>query len=62
MLRAWKRSYMETRALIEKSGIGSRWEFDRNILFRDVDHMTRISQDMANVAKVCDDFFVTCSL
>ncbi|XP_055533348.1 dynein axonemal heavy chain 10 [Wyeomyia smithii] len=56
MLRAWKHSYMETRALIEKSGIGSRWEFDRSILFRDVDHMTRISQDTANVAKVFIEF------
>lgn len=52
MLRSWKRSYMDTRAQIERSGIGSRWEFDRNVLFRDVDHMTRISQDTANVAKV----------
>ncbi|XP_062558011.1 dynein axonemal heavy chain 10 isoform X2 [Armigeres subalbatus] len=56
MLRAWKRSYMETRALIEKTGIGSRWEFDRNVLFRNVDHMTRISQDTANIAKVFIEF------
>ncbi|XP_058811885.1 dynein axonemal heavy chain 10 isoform X1 [Topomyia yanbarensis] len=56
MLRAWKKSYMDTRAQIEKSGIGSRWEFDRNILFRDVDHMTRLSQDTANVAKVFIEF------
>ncbi|XP_052562272.1 dynein axonemal heavy chain 10 isoform X4 [Culex pipiens pallens] len=56
MLRSWKRSYMDTRAQIERSGIGSRWEFDRNVLFRDVDHMTRISQDTANVAKVFLEF------
>ncbi|XP_055618804.1 dynein axonemal heavy chain 10 isoform X2 [Toxorhynchites rutilus septentrionalis] len=56
MLRTWKRCYMETRAQIEKSGYGSRWEFDRNELFRHVDHMTRISQDTAHVAKVFIEF------
>lgn len=43
---------METRAFIENSGVGSRWEFDKNILFGQVDHVTRISQDIANIAKV----------
>ncbi|XP_050088792.1 dynein axonemal heavy chain 10 [Anopheles aquasalis] len=52
LLQAWKQSYMETRSLIEQSGIGSRWEFDKNVLFREIDHMTRISHDMAHIAKV----------
>jgi dynein heavy chain len=43
---------METRAHIENSGVGSRWEFDKAVLFGHVDHVTRISQDIANIAKV----------
>jgi dynein heavy chain len=43
---------METRAYIENSGNGSRWEFDKKILFGLVDHVSRISQDIADIAKV----------
>uniref|UniRef100_A0A182JHI9 Dynein heavy chain tail domain-containing protein n=2 Tax=Anopheles atroparvus TaxID=41427 RepID=A0A182JHI9_ANOAO len=56
LLQAWKQSYMETRTQIELSGIGSRWEFDKNVLFREIDHMTRISRDMAHIAQVFLDF------
>uniref|UniRef100_A0A6E8V0M9 Dynein heavy chain 10, axonemal n=1 Tax=Anopheles coluzzii TaxID=1518534 RepID=A0A6E8V0M9_ANOCL len=56
LLQAWKQSYMDTRAQIEQSGIGSRWEFDKNVLFREIDHMTRISHDMANIAQIFLDF------
>lgn len=52
LLQSWKRSYMETRAFIEESGVGSRWEFDKKILFGRVDHVTRISQDVSDIAKV----------
>ncbi|XP_058060896.1 dynein axonemal heavy chain 10 [Anopheles bellator] len=52
LLQAWKQAYMETRSQIEQSGIGSRWEFDKNVLFREIDHMTRISRDMAQIAQV----------
>lgn len=45
---------METRASIEESGVGSRWEFDKKTLFGLVDHITRISQDIADIAKVRD--------
>jgi hypothetical protein len=45
---------METRAFIENSGVGSRWEFDKKTLFGLVDHVTRISQDIADVAKVSE--------
>lgn len=43
---------MNTRSFIETSGIGSRWEFDKKTLFGLVDHITRISRDVANIAKV----------
>ena len=43
---------MQTRSLIETSGVGSRWEFDKKTLFGLVDHMTRVSRDVADIAKV----------
>jgi Dynein heavy chain, N-terminal region 1 len=52
LLQCWKSSYMETRRFIEDSGVGSRWEFDKKTLFGLVDHVTRISQDIADIAKV----------
>lgn len=52
LLSTWKVTYMATRAYIEESGVGSRWEFDRGVLFTDVDHCARISTDVANLAKV----------
>lgn len=52
LLQCWKSSYMETRAYIEDSGVGSRWEFDKKTPFGLVDHVTRISQDVAAIAKV----------
>lgn len=52
LLQCWKSSYMATRAYIEDSGVGSRWEFDKKTLFGLVDHVTRISQDIADIAKV----------
>lgn len=52
LLQCWKNSYMETRAYIEGSGVGSRWEFDKKTLFGLVDHVARISQDIADIAKV----------
>lgn len=52
LLQCWKNSYMETRAYIEDTGVGSRWEFDKKTLFGLVDHVTRISQDVADIAKV----------
>lgn len=56
LLRTWKKTYMMTRSFIEKSGVGSRWEFDRFVLFNDVDHCARISQDIADIAKVFMEF------
>lgn len=56
LLRYWKESYKLARSYIEGSGVGSRWEFNKNILFEDVDHIARISQDVANIAKVFIQF------
>ena len=54
LLQAWKRSYVETRALIEVRG-GERWEFDAS-LFEDVDHIARICQDIVQVAEIIIQF------
>lgn len=52
LLRSWKKSYYSTRSYIENSGVGSRWEFDKMILFELVDHVANISQDIANLGLV----------
>lgn len=41
--------------MIETSGVGSRWEFDKKTLFGLVDHITRLSKDVADIAKVRDE-------
>lgn len=56
LLQAWKRSYVETRALIEELGVSSRWEFDKASLFEDVDHIARICQDIVQVAEIIIQF------
>lgn len=43
---------MLSRKHIEESGAGSRWEFDRNALFNEVDHINRISRDIASIGRV----------
>lgn len=52
LLRCWKTAYLLSRQHIEESGAGSRWEFDRNSLFNEVDHICRISQDIASIGRV----------
>lgn len=56
LLSAWKQNYMATRQSIEQNGFGSRWEFNKNILFDDVDHCARISNDIASVSRVFIEF------
>lgn len=56
LLLTWKTNYMQTRAYIERSEVGSRWEFNKNVLFDDVDHFARISNDIANISLVFVEF------
>lgn len=56
LLQQWKRSYVDTRTLIEELGVSSRWEFDKAILFDDVDHISRICQDIVQVAEIIIQF------
>lgn len=52
VLEKWKLSYFENRAEIEKLGRSSRWEFDREKLFKMSDYMASVCQDIHNVFQV----------
>lgn len=41
-----------SRQHIEESGAGSRWEFDREALFKEVNHIYQVSVDIAYVGRV----------
>lgn len=56
LLKAWKQAYVDTRAYIELSGVSSRWEFDKSVLFEDVDHISRICLDIVFVSKIIIQF------
>lgn len=56
LLDCWKESYVKTRAYIESSGVGSRWEFDKNVIFGELDHIARICRDIAKVASTFISF------
>lgn len=56
LLLTWKGNYLQTRDYIEQSRVGSRWEFNKNILFDKVDHCARISNDIANISLVFTEF------
>lgn len=61
LLDCWKHSYNSTRAFIEESGIGSRWEFDKNVIFGELDHITRICRDIVKIANTFISFEVVFS-
>lgn len=56
LLLEWKKKYLEARASIEQSAVGSRWEFNKNYLFDDVNHCAKISNDIATVSLVFIEF------
>lgn len=56
LLLAWKTSYLTTRSQIELAQVGSRWEFSKAVLFDDVDHCARISNDIAEISLVFVQF------
>lgn len=52
LLRGWKTAYLLSRKYIEENAAGSRWEFDRSFLFNEIDHICRISSDVATIGRV----------
>lgn len=61
LLDCWKQAYTETRAYIEESGVGSRWEFDKNVIFGELDHINRICRDIVKIASTFNSFEVVFS-
>ena len=55
-LNSWSDTYQDVRDRIERSGNDHRWEFDRKLLFGRTVHMANICADLAEVAKVLDQF------
>ncbi|KAK3924935.1 Dynein heavy chain 10, axonemal [Frankliniella fusca] len=56
MLKMWRSCYMETRARIESSGKGQRWEFDKNKLFANSDYIAKVCGDLHHVSKIIQEF------
>jgi dynein heavy chain len=56
VLELWHDSYMQMREKIEQSGTDLRWEFNRNKLFDQTTYMSRICQDLYNVAETLHQF------
>ncbi|XP_047141246.1 dynein axonemal heavy chain 10 isoform X1 [Hydra vulgaris] len=52
----WKESYFEVRAKIEASGRDVRWEFDRKRLFERSEYMSKICDDVYEIAQVIEEF------
>ena len=55
-LNSWSDTYRDVRDRIERSGNDHRWEFDRKLLFGRTVHMANICADLAEIAKVLDQF------
>lgn len=56
MLQMWRTCYMQTRAQIEASGKGQRWEFDKNKLFANSEYIAKVCGDLHEVSKVRKTF------
>ncbi|KAI5166248.1 Dynein Heavy Chain 10, Axonemal [Manis pentadactyla] len=56
-LNTWKKAYFDTRAKIEASGRGARWEFDQKRLFERTDYMANICQDLCDILQVMEEFY-----
>lgn len=55
-LQSWIRGYFDMRAVIEKSNAGSRWEFNRNALFGEIEHFIKIYQDLDGIFQILKEF------
>jgi len=56
VLDCWYSSYMSVRAKIEESGTDRRWEFNRNKLFDQTQYMSKICENLLDVAETLDQF------
>ncbi|OQR86956.1 flagellar inner arm dynein 1 heavy chain alpha [Achlya hypogyna] len=56
VLDLWHTTYMKVRERIEASGTDHRWEFDRKRLFDQTSYMSKICENLQEVATVLDQF------
>ena len=49
--------YLHTRERIEESGTDHRWEFDRPKLFKQTKYMSKICDNLYEIAHVLDQFY-----
>ena len=56
VLDIWYTAYMSVRTKIEESGTDRRWEFNRNKLFDHTQYMSKICENLLDVAETLDQF------
>lgn len=57
LLEAWRQTYMDIRAHIEETGPGRRrWEFDRELIFEETDHIAFICTQLIEVITTIEQF------
>ena len=56
VLDIWYSAYMSVRTKIEESGTDRRWEFNRNKLFDHTQYMSKICENLLDVAETLDQF------
>jgi dynein heavy chain len=56
-LDKWNTTYLATREKIEESGTDHRWEFDRPKLFKKTNYMSKICENLYDIAQVLDQFY-----
>ena len=57
LLEAWRQTYMDVRAHIEETGPGRRrWEFDRELIFEETDHIALICTQLIEIITTIEQF------
>ncbi|KAF7256044.1 hypothetical protein EG68_05470 [Paragonimus skrjabini miyazakii] len=57
MLTTFENTYLQERQHVEATSQDNRWEFDRKLLFGDINYMKRILTDIFDMAKCANEFY-----
>jgi dynein heavy chain len=57
VLDSWYRTYMTVREKIEGSDSKDRWDFDKKKLFEQTNYMSKICENLFEVAQTLDQFY-----
>ncbi|KAF6767752.1 hypothetical protein AHF37_09758, partial [Paragonimus kellicotti] len=57
MLTTFENTYLQERQRVEATSQDNRWEFDRKLLFGDINYMKRILTDIFDMAKCANEFY-----